>query len=73
MEQIKNFLLSMFSEDKSISMMRITSFMVCINVMAVWTWECLTDKFTDIGLNNALLVAAAIGGKALQSFADNKK
>ena len=69
-QAIKNVLLSIFGNG-NISMMRVLTFFVVINIMVMWDIECVRQgAFVDMGWNNATVLLGCLGIKAFQRFAE---
>jgi hypothetical protein len=68
-ETIKEIIGKLFGH--GISMTRLLSFLVIVDIMAVWTFECLkTWKIADIPNGVVAIFGLMITGKAVQKFAE---
>jgi len=70
---MKEWLSKLFSDDGSVSMMRVMTAYVIINVLGTWTICCIKKgDFIPIDYSTGALIVGVIIGKAVQSFAENK-
>jgi hypothetical protein len=65
------FFKKMFSQEGSVSLMRVLTFLVVIDIMSVWTAACLKDwKVDDLPWGIVTIFGIMITGKAVQKFAE---
>lgn len=54
-----------------VSAMRVLSVLVVVDVMAVWSYKCLTStSWLDIGSDTVLLIVGILGAKAVQRMGE---
>ncbi len=69
-----NFLKQLISDGEMPSTTRVLALVVVVPIMIVWTVLCIRQgQFIIPDTKIILLVATAVGGKTLQSFAENLK
>jgi hypothetical protein len=69
--EIKNLLKNIFSSG-GVSLMRILTAIVVLDIMSVWTIDCIKSwKIQDIPTGVVGVFIAMVGSKALQVFAEN--
>lgn len=70
---MKDWFVKLFSADGSVSMMRVMTAYVILNVMITWTVCCIkSGTFIPIDLGTGALITGVVLGKAVQSFAEVK-
>lgn len=70
---MKEWLRKAFSNSGDVSIMRIVTILIVVNIMAVWTYTCIsTGKMVDMAAGNVSVLGIAILGKGLQSFGERK-
>jgi hypothetical protein len=68
---MKEFLKQAFSSNESVSIMRILTVFVVLDIMATWTVTCIKDMdINDIPWGVVAVLGAMIGGKAVQKFGE---
>jgi len=71
---VKAYFLKMFSDDSSVSLMRVLTAFVALDVMVTWTVACIyTWKIQDIPWGVVSIFTAMVVGKAAQRFAEPRK
>jgi hypothetical protein len=73
-DKTKKFLSNLFGSGE-ISMMRVLTFFVVVDIMGVWTISCVRHGFDmqEVPYGVAGIFTAVILGKAGQRFAENEK
>lgn len=72
-EKIKERIKQLFSEEGSVSMMRVVSFVTVVDILSVWSYTCIvTKKVEDVPTNVLAIFITVISGKVLQKFKEAK-
>jgi hypothetical protein len=72
-EKIRNWLNSLFSESKEVSMLRVLSVITILDILSMWTYACIkSSKIEDFPTNVVLIFVTVIGGKVLQKIQEVK-
>jgi len=72
--EMKKWIHKLFSNSKDVSVMRILTIFVVLDIILVWDYQCIkTASFVDMGVNNAGLLVGVLCAKALQSFGEKKE
>ena len=72
-EKIKETIKKLFSEEGSVSMMRVVSFVTVVDILSVWSYTCIvTKKVEDVPTNVLAIFVTVISGKVLQKFKEAK-
>jgi hypothetical protein len=68
---MKEYLKKMFSDSPDVSLTRVLTFLVVMDVMITWTFNCIGNgEIKDIPWNVVTLVAIMITGKAAQAVSE---
>lgn len=69
-----NYLKGFFLSDPyAASMTRLLAFLICVDIMGVWTYLCIsTNSWVHMDADTVAILATTLGGKLAQSYIERR-